>query len=135
MENKIPNPTGDPVTLFDSARAVMIQMIPAQMPQVGIARLSEMEVVVGPLFADVALHHTGKQSRRRIDREQEADRRGDEEERQDVLQFATDVPAVEGPLMMLPMKRIEPLVEKAANQAFAGRETAVQDITMKEVFH
>jgi hypothetical protein len=33
------------------------------------------------------------------------------------------------------MKRVEPLVKKAANQAFTGRKAAVKDVTMKEIFH
>jgi len=37
--------------------------------------------------------------------------------------------------MVFPMKRVEPLMEKAANQALAWRKAAVKDVTMKEVFH
>jgi hypothetical protein len=60
MEYKVPNPAGDPVAPFHPARAVMIQMISLEMPEVAIARLSEMQEIVEPLFADIALHDTRK---------------------------------------------------------------------------
>src|SRR5260370_38803821 len=37
--------------------------------------------------------------------------------------------------MVFPMKRVEPFMEKAANQALAWREAAVEDVTMKEILH
>jgi hypothetical protein len=135
MEYKVPNPAGDPVTLFHPARAVMIQMISLEMPEVAIARLSEMQEVVEPFFADIALHDTRKQGGQSIYGEQETQGRGHGKERQDIPQLTTDVPAVKRSLMVFPMKRVESLVKKAANQAFAGRKAAVEDVTMKEIFH
>jgi hypothetical protein len=37
--------------------------------------------------------------------------------------------------MVFPMKRVEPLVKKTANQALARRKAAVEDVTMEEIFH
>src|SRR5260370_27825600 len=135
MEYKVPNPAGDAVTLFHPARAVMIQVISLEVPEVAIAGLSEMQEIVDPLLADIALHHTSEQARQRINGEQETEGSGDYKERQDILQLATDVPAVKRSLMVFPMKRVEPLVKKAANQAFAGTEAAAEDVTVKEIFH
>jgi len=60
MEYNVPNSAGDPVTLFHPARAVMIQMVSLEMPEVAIASLSEMQEIVEPLFANIALHDTRK---------------------------------------------------------------------------
>src|SRR2546429_4394227 len=135
MECKIPNPTGDPVTHFHSAGAVMIQMVPLEMAEVAIKKLSEMQEIVEPLFADIALHDSRKQCGQGVYGGQETQGHGHGKKRQDILQFTTDVPAVKRSLMVFPMKRVEPLVKKAANQAFAGRKAAVEDVTMKEIFH
>src|SRR5260370_31300080 len=135
MEYKVPNPAGDPVTLFHPAGAVMIEMVSLEMPEVAIARPSEMQEIVEPLFADVTLHDTGEQAGQGIHGEQETQGRGDYKERQDILELTTDVPAVKKSLMVFPMKRVEPLMKKAANQAFAARKAAVEDKAMKEIFH
>jgi hypothetical protein len=135
MEYKVPNPAGDPVTLFHPAGAVMIQMVPLEMPEVAIAKRSEMQEIVEPLFADIALHDTRKQGGQGIYGEQETQGRGHGKERQDILQLTTDMPAVKRSLMVFPMKWVEPLVKKAANQALTMRKAAVEDVTMKEIFH
>src|SRR5713226_4598883 len=113
----------------------MVQVISLEMPEIAIAKLSEMHEIVEPLFADVALHDTRKQDGQCMRGEQETQGRGHCKERQDILQLATDVPAVKGSLMVFPMKGVEPLMEKAANQAFAWRKAAVEDVPMKEIFH
>jgi hypothetical protein len=135
VEYEVPNPAGDAVAQFDTARAVMIEMIAFEMPEVAITRLSEMQEIMEPLFADIALHDAGKQGGERVNGKEETERRGYCKERQNILQLATDVPAVKRSRMVLPMKRVEPLVKKAANQAFAGRKAAVEDVTMEEIFH
>jgi hypothetical protein len=135
MEYNVPSATGDAVTEFCSAGAVMIEMIALEMPEVGITRLSKMQEIMEPLFADIALHDTRKQGGKRVNGKEETERRGYCKERQNILQLATDVPAVKRSRMVLPMKRVEPLVKKAANQAFAGRKAAVEDVTMEEIFH
>jgi hypothetical protein len=135
VEYKVPNPASDPITLFHPARAVVIQMVPLEMPEVAIAKLSEMQEIVDPLFTDVALHDTRKQGGQSIHGEQKAQGRGHGKERQDILQLTTNVPAVKRSFMMFPVKRVEPLVKKAANQALAWRKAAVQDVTMEEIFH
>jgi hypothetical protein len=135
VEYEVPNPAGDAVAQFDTARAVMIEMIALEMPEVAITRLSEMQEIMEPLFADIALHDSGKQGGERVNGKEETERRGYSKERQNILQLATDVPAVKRSRMVFPMKRVEPLVKKAANQAFAGRKAAVEDVTMEEIFH
>jgi hypothetical protein len=109
----------------------MVQVISLEKPKVAIARLSEMQVIVEPLFADVALHDARKQGGQSIHGEQETQGCGHGKERQNILQLATDVPAVKRSLMVFPMKRVEALVKKAANQALTRGKTAVEDITMK----
>src|SRR5260370_42392138 len=94
MEFKVPNPAGDPITQFHPTRAVVIQMVSLEMPEVAITRLSEMQEIVSPLFADIALHETRQQARQGVNGKQETQRRGDHKERQDILQLAADLPAV-----------------------------------------
>jgi hypothetical protein len=53
----------------------MIQMIALEMPEVAIAGLSEMQEIVEPFFADIALHDTGEQGRERVNRKEKAERR------------------------------------------------------------
>ena len=134
MEYKVPNPAGDPIALFHPAWAVMIQMVALELLEIAIAKLAEMQEIVNPLFADVALHDTRKQGGQSIHGEQEAQRRGHEKERQNILQLTTDVPAVKRSFMMFPMKGVESLVKKTANQAFAWGKAAVENVTMKEIF-
>jgi hypothetical protein len=115
VEYNIPNPAGNSIAHFYSTGAVMIEMISLEMPEERNARLSEMQEIMEPLFTDIALHDTGKQGGESEHGKKKAEGRGHGKERQDILQFTADVPAVEGPLMMFPMKRVEPFVKKAAN--------------------
>jgi hypothetical protein len=134
MEYDVPDPAGDSVTLFHPARAVVVQVISLEMPEEAIVRLSEMQEVVGPLFSDVALHDTRKQGWEGVHGKQKTARRGHQKERQDILQLAADVPAVKRSLMVFPVKRVEPLVKKSANDALARRKAAVEYVTMKQIF-
>jgi len=110
-------------------------MVPLKMPEVVIARLSEMQEIVEPLFADIALHNARKQGGQGIYGEQKTQGRRHCKERQDIPQLTTNMPAVKRSLMVFPMKRVESLVKKAANEAFAERKAPVEDVTMKEIFH
>jgi len=110
-------------------------MVPLKMPEVVIARLSEMQKIVEPLFADIALHNARKQGGQGIYGEQKTQGRRHCKERQDIPQLPTNMPAVKRSLMVFPMKRVESLVKKAAKEAFAGRKAPVEDVTMKEIFH
>jgi len=134
MEYDVPDPAGDPVTIFDAARAVVVQVISLEMPEEAIARLSEMQEIVGPLFSDITLHHTRKQSREGVHGKQETEWRGYEKEWQDIFELTTNMPAVKRSLMVFPVKRVEPLVKKSANDALARRKAAVEYVTMKEIF-
>ena len=113
----------------------MTQMVALEMPEEAIAKLSEVQEIVCPLLPDIALNDTRKQGGQGVYGKQETQRCGYEKERQDILQLTTDVPAVKGSLVVFPMKRIEPLVKKAANQALARGKATVEDVTMKEIFH
>jgi len=113
----------------------MIQMVALEMPQKATAKLSEMQEIVYPLLADVALNDTRKQGGQGINGKKETEGRGHEKERQDILQLTADVPTVKGSLVVFPMKRVEPLVKKATNQALAWGKAAVEDVAMKEIFH
>jgi hypothetical protein len=135
VEDSIPNPAADSIAQFYSAGAVMVQMISFQMPEEWNPGLSEMQEIMEPLFADITLHDTGEQGGQGIHRKQETEWCGHKEERQDILQLAADVPAVKGSLMVFPVKRVEPLMKKAANQALARRKAAVEDVTMEKIFH
>jgi hypothetical protein len=74
MEYKIPNATSNPVAQFHPAGAVMVQMVPLVMAEVGIARPSEVQEIVEPFFADIALHHARKQARQGVNGRQETQR-------------------------------------------------------------
>src|ERR1700693_5413101 len=94
-----------------------------------------MQRIVQPLFADVAQYDAGKHDGQGIDGKQKADGRGHEKQRQNVLQLTADVTSIEGPLVMIPVERIKPLMQKPADHAFAWRKTAVQNIAVEEIFH
>ncbi len=79
------------------------------MSEVAIAKPSEVQKIVQPLFSNIALHHACKQSREGVHGKQKTEWRGDEKQRQDILQLTTDVPAVKRSLMVFPMKRVKPL--------------------------
>jgi hypothetical protein len=113
----------------------MVQMISLEMPEERNSGLSEMQKIMQPLFADIAFDDTCKEGRECVRGKEEAARRGHKKERQDILQFTADVPAVKRPFMVFPVKRVEPLMKKAANQALTGRKTAMEDVTMEEIFH
>src|ERR1700730_5664512 len=93
-----------------------------------------MQRIVEPLFADVALYDTSEYDGRGIDGKQEGDGRGNEKQRQNVLQLTTDVPSIEWPFVMFPVERIEPLMQKPADDASAWRKTAMQNIAVEEIF-
>jgi hypothetical protein len=135
VEDSIPNPAADSIAQFYSAGAVMVQMIPFQMPEERNPGLSEMQEIMEPLFADIALHDTGEQGGQGAHRKQETQRCGHKEERQDILQLAADVPAIKGSFMVFPVKRVEALMKKTANQAFPRRKTSMENVTVKEIFH
>jgi len=133
MEYEVPDPAGDSVTLFHPARAVVVQVISLEMSEEAIARLSEMQEIVGPLFSDITLHDTCKQGWEGVHGKQETEGRGYEKERQYIFQLATNMQAVKRSLMVFPVKWVEPLVKKSANDALARRKAAVEYVTMKEI--
>src|SRR5258708_12554869 len=102
------------------------------MSEVAISKLSEVQEIVEPLFSNIALHHASKQSREGIHGKQKTEWRGYEKEGQDIFEFTTNMPAVKRSLMVFPMKRVEPLGKKSANEALSPRKTPLQDIPMKQ---
>src|SRR5260370_8251084 len=87
----------------------MVQVVSLEMPEEPKPRLSEMQVIMEPLFADIALDDTRKQGGESEHGKEEAKRRGHKKKRQDILQFTADVPAVKGSLILFPMERVHPL--------------------------
>jgi len=61
------------------------------------------------------------------------ERRGEREERQQVLQLAVDVLAVERLFMMAPMQRIDLLNQDAPQKKFTGVVIRVQNIAVRDV--
>src|SRR5260370_3933894 len=98
----------------------MIQMVALEMPEKAIARLSEMQEIVCPLLADVALNDTRKQGGQGITGKKETEGRGHEKERQAILQLTADLQTVKSPLMVFPLKRAQRLLKKAAHETFPG---------------
>src|SRR5260370_36631565 len=91
VEYNIPKPAGDSVAHFDSAGAVMVQVGSLEMPEEPKPRLSEMQVIMEPLFADIALDDTRKQGGATENGKAEAKRLGHKKEREDSLQLPADV--------------------------------------------
>jgi hypothetical protein len=59
--------------------AVMIQVILLHAAKKGESGIREVQSVVQPLFADVALYYSGEQDGHCVNRKEEADGCGDEE--------------------------------------------------------
>ena len=93
----------------------MVKMIPLEMPEEAIAELSEMQEIVSPLFNHVALHDTRQQRGKRVCGKQTTEQRRRDKQRQNIFQFAADVPAVKRPLMVFPVKRVESFVQESAD--------------------
>src|SRR6202051_3821918 len=74
IEHAVPEPSGDAKALVDPTGAVVVQVIFFHPPEEGEPGIRKMQRVVQPLFADVALYHTGEYDRRGIDGKQKADR-------------------------------------------------------------
>src|SRR5260370_39965953 len=89
MEYDVPDPAGDPVTIFYAARAVMVQVISLEMSEVAISKLSEVQEIVQPLFANIALHDACKQSSEGVHVKQETEWRGYVNKGQDNFYLST----------------------------------------------
>jgi hypothetical protein len=59
IEYAVPETTGDAIALVDPTGAVVVQVIFLHPPKEGEPGIRKMQRVVKPLFADVALYHTG----------------------------------------------------------------------------
>src|SRR6516165_7155262 len=88
-----------------------------------------------PLFRNVALNSARQHDWCGVQGKEKANRGRHEKERQKVFQFSADVAAIEWPLMMIPVKRIQALVKELANQPFPRRKAAMQHISVKQVLH
>src|SRR5260370_16903474 len=106
MEYDVPDPAGDPVTIFYAARAVMVQVISLEMSEVAISKLSEVQEIVQPLFSNITLHHARKQSREGVNGKQETEWRGYEKEGQDIFTFPTNIPAFNHLLIDFPLNTL-----------------------------
>src|SRR5258708_20072472 len=120
IEHAVPEPSGNPKALVDPPRAVVVQVIFLHPPKQGEPGIRKMQRVVQPLFADVALYHTGEYGLRAVDGKQKTDRSRNEKQRQNVLQLTADVVSVEWVLVMVPVERIDPIIHKPAHNAFSS---------------
>jgi hypothetical protein len=111
----------------------MVKVVALHSPEQGVPKVVEVSRVVDPLFRDVALYDSGEQHWRSINWEHKAQWCCCKEKRQEIPQSAADMRAIKGPLMMLPMERVQPCVRKAPDKSFPWSEPAVQDVTMKEI--
>src|SRR6266852_5513081 len=134
IEHAVPETGGDAVASVDPTGTVVVQVIFFHPPKEGEPGIRKVQRVVQPFFADVALYDIGEHNGRSIDWKQKADGRCNEKQRQNVLQLTADVPSIEWPHVMIPVERIEPLMQKPPDDAFAGRKTAVQNIAVEDIF-
>src|SRR5262249_8776342 len=133
IKHAVAKTSGDAIALVHAAWTVMVQMIFLHAPKEGESRIGEVQRVVQPFFGHVALHHASEQDGHRVNRKEKTDGSGDKKQRENVFQFTADVPSVERPHVMIPMERIEALMEKFREDAIAGGETTVQDVAVEEV--
>src|SRR5258708_639128 len=112
IEYTVPERSGDTVAFVDPTGAVVVQVVFLQPPKEGEPGIREVQRVVQPFFARVALYDTSEHDGRGIDWKQKADGRRNKKQRQNVLQFTADVPSIKWPHVMIPMERIEPLVQE-----------------------
>lgn len=139
LEDNIPEPAGDPVSALHSSRAVVIEMVAFDVPEVGVTKVIEVYAVMNPLFGQIALNDTGEQHRRCVKGKDKAQGCGDHKERKQVCYHPVDVQAIGGPLVMLPMKRVEALVSKVLVPLlvphFRFLKPTVKDIAVREILH
>jgi len=112
----------------------MVQMVFFQAAKERKSGIGEVQGIVQPFFDDIALYDAGEQYGRSVKWEHKAGGGGDKKQRENIRQSTADVPAIEGPRVMIPVKGIKPLVEETANDAGAWRETAMQNIAVEKVF-
>jgi len=134
IEHAVPETSGDAVAFVDPTGTVVVQVVFLQAPKEGEPGIRKVQRVVQPFFADVALHNTCKHDGRGVNRKQKTDRGCDEKQRKYVPQFTADVPSIERPHMVIPVERIEPLMQEPPDDAFARRKAAVQDIAVETIF-
>src|SRR5260370_1335945 len=67
IEHAVPETGGDAVALVDPTRAVVVQVIFLHPAEGGEPGVREVQRVMQPFFADVALYHTGQHDGRGVD--------------------------------------------------------------------
>ena len=105
-EDHIPESAGQAVPLLHAPGAVMIEMVPAEIPEIRISEVVEMNGMVDPFLSDVTCHNPRQENRQRVDWRDEAQRGREKKERKQVSQLAVDVTAVVRSAVMLPVKGI-----------------------------
>jgi hypothetical protein len=88
-------------------------MVLLHVPPIRTSEVVEVNGVVNPLFNHIALTDAGQQHGRCVSGKDEADGRGDREERKQVFQFGVDVLAVKRALVMFPVERVQVLIGPA----------------------
>src|SRR5258708_28666299 len=119
IEDAVPKTSGDAKTFVNSARAVMVKVIFLDAPEKRKPRIREVQRVVQPFFSDIALHNAGEHDRRGINREEKAYRGRNKKQRQNIFQFTANVTAIKRSLVMIPMERIEPLMQEPPDESFS----------------
>ena len=96
--------------------------------------IQEVQRVVHPLFGDIALHGACEQPGSDVDGKKKTDWPRDEEQRKKILQFTANVISAEWPQVMIPVQRVESLMQEPPNHALSKGKPTVQNIAMEKVF-
>lgn len=113
----------------------MVIVKPLEAAEIGVPKIVEVYGVMDPLLKNIARDHARQQGRKRVDRGDKTYGCGDEKQRKQIPKFAVDVAAVKGPLVMIPMKWIEPLMQKSPEDSFPWSKMSVQNEPVKQIFH
>ena len=85
VEHAVPETCGDAIALVDPTGAVMVQVVFLHPSKEREAGMREVQRVVQPLFAGIALYCAGEHGRRGINGKQKADGSCDKKQRQNVF--------------------------------------------------
>src|SRR6266851_1653528 len=85
IENAVPEACGDAIAFVDPTGAVMVQVVFLHPSKEGEPGIREVQRVVQPLFAGIALYCAGEHDGRRINGKQKADGSCDKKQRQNVF--------------------------------------------------
>ena len=113
--------------------AVVVQVVAADVAEVPVPEVVEVDRVVHPLLDHVGLQQAGYEHGRGLERRQPRDRREQRGEGQRVTDPPVDVLAVPRARVVLPVQRVEVLVREPAHRPPSLREPAVQHVPVDDV--